>query len=206
MTGRTRHLLRRFFGATASDPGKEGLVTPPAAGDQAKFLRGDATWATAGGGSGFTVVGKTADESLSSSTTLQDDNHLTFAVDASSTYAFRIRLIWYCPDTDGGVKVGFSVPSGASGGFIQTMDSGSPPLTGTGANVDGSSSYSLEKAALSGTIFSKSYSGSRIFDLVGYINTSGTSGNLQMQWAQYASKASATYVYKGSYIEYIKIV
>jgi hypothetical protein len=51
MTGRTRHLLRKFFGATSGAAGKEGLVPTPAAGDEGKFLRGDATWAAASGGS-----------------------------------------------------------------------------------------------------------------------------------------------------------
>lgn len=39
-------------GATASTPGTHGLVPAPAAGDNTKFLRGDGTWATAGGGGG----------------------------------------------------------------------------------------------------------------------------------------------------------
>jgi hypothetical protein len=35
-----------FTGATAGDAGTSGLVPAPAAGDQAKFLQGDGTWAT----------------------------------------------------------------------------------------------------------------------------------------------------------------
>ena len=37
-------------GATSSAAGSNGLVPAPASGDQDKFLKGDGTWATAGGG------------------------------------------------------------------------------------------------------------------------------------------------------------
>jgi len=36
--------IKNFLGATAQDAGAEGLVPPPAAGEQDKFLRGDGTW------------------------------------------------------------------------------------------------------------------------------------------------------------------
>src|SRR5690606_10212870 len=39
-------------GATNTDDGVSGLVPAPLAGDEAKFLRGDATWATVTGGGG----------------------------------------------------------------------------------------------------------------------------------------------------------
>ncbi|NWD49007.1 tail fiber protein [Pseudomonas gingeri] len=42
-------------GATSSTAGVAGLVPPPAAGDQEKFLCADGTWKTAGGGAGMPV-------------------------------------------------------------------------------------------------------------------------------------------------------
>lgn len=51
-----------FTGATSSAAGAHGLVPAPAAGDQDKFLKGDGTWGTAGGGG-------TADATLSFSST-----------------------------------------------------------------------------------------------------------------------------------------
>ena len=42
----TKTELVSFTAATASAAGKTGLVPAPAAGNQAKFLRGDATWQT----------------------------------------------------------------------------------------------------------------------------------------------------------------
>ena len=48
-------------GATSSVDGASGLVPTPAAGDQDKFLKGDGTWAEAGGGGDTvtTVIGTT---------------------------------------------------------------------------------------------------------------------------------------------------
>lgn len=43
-------------GASAGTAGTAGIVPAPAAGDQDKFLKGDGTWATAGGGGGNTVT------------------------------------------------------------------------------------------------------------------------------------------------------
>ena len=53
-----------FRGATAGVNGTQGLVPPPAAGEEAKFLRADSTWQTAGGGS---VTSVTATSPLASS-------------------------------------------------------------------------------------------------------------------------------------------
>jgi hypothetical protein len=47
--GQARVDLSAFGGATSVAAGSRGAVPAPAAGDQAKFLRGDATWVAAGG-------------------------------------------------------------------------------------------------------------------------------------------------------------
>lgn len=38
-----------FVGSSSGTAGSKGLVPAPAAGDQAKFLKGDGTWAVGGG-------------------------------------------------------------------------------------------------------------------------------------------------------------
>lgn len=48
--------LYAMTGASAGSAGTKGLVPAPAAGDERKFLRGDGTWAEAGGGGGTTIV------------------------------------------------------------------------------------------------------------------------------------------------------
>lgn len=44
-----------FVGSSSGVSGSKGLVPAPAAGDQGKFLKGDGTWATAGGASLTTI-------------------------------------------------------------------------------------------------------------------------------------------------------
>ena len=45
-----------FVGASSSVAGSKGLVPAPAIGDDTKFLKGDGTWAAAGGGGGNAVT------------------------------------------------------------------------------------------------------------------------------------------------------
>lgn len=54
---------------------------------------GNLSWATAGGGLGapIAVVTKTADESVTSSTTLQDDDELFYALQTGKTYYIEIQ-------------------------------------------------------------------------------------------------------------------
>ena len=47
---------RNLIGATSGSAGAAGLAPAPAAGDQTKFLRGDGTWAAAGGGSSLPTI------------------------------------------------------------------------------------------------------------------------------------------------------
>lgn len=54
MTGNTN--ITNFVGTDGTAAGAQGLVPAPAAADADKFLKSDGTWATAGGGSGPTVV------------------------------------------------------------------------------------------------------------------------------------------------------
>lgn len=76
---------------------------------------------------GKTDVAKTADESVSSSTTLQDDNHLTTFVAANATYRVKAVLI-YDGEAFGGLKTNWVAPASATftGGTYAT--SGQPTI------------------------------------------------------------------------------
>src|SRR5688500_16268650 len=79
---------------------------------------------------------KTADESVTSSTTLQDDNHLSVAVAANSLYELTACL-QYEAHADGDFKWVFEGPAGTSfpGGAVHHMGSGG---TFFADNFDGS--------------------------------------------------------------------
>lgn len=72
-----------MVGATASAPGAAGVVPAPSAGDEQKFLRGDGTWQTAGGGGGsYTGV---APIDISGSVISHDDSGVTAASKGDTT-------------------------------------------------------------------------------------------------------------------------
>lgn len=61
---KARAFDRNLIGATSGSAGAAGLAPAPAAGDQAKFLRGDGTWAAAGGGNSMPTIYMTDQGSL----------------------------------------------------------------------------------------------------------------------------------------------
>jgi hypothetical protein len=63
---------------------------------------------------------KSADESVTSSITLQDDNHLTFAVGANEVWAVFIKVyfrVGVSTNSNGGLKVTITVPAATTGSF-----------------------------------------------------------------------------------------
>jgi len=85
---------------------------------------------------GQIVKGKTQDESIDTSTTLQDDNHLTFPVKAGEVWGISAYLI--CEyNTSGQIKVGINGPTS---GFFQIAASencnGATPAYGTQTSLN----------------------------------------------------------------------
>src|SRR5574341_1924364 len=90
-------------------------------------------------------VRKTADESVTSSTTLQDDDHLVIAVEANTNYFIEAFLI-YDGDAAGDFKFTFSVPAGATLALVGVVkdavtggvsgDIQSQSITGSGSTID----------------------------------------------------------------------
>lgn len=81
-------------GAGASTAGTSGLVPAPASGDNAKFLRGDGTWAEAGGGSGG---GASTEPFYHGKITAISSNILTATVDGYTSYTAGDVFILYYP-------------------------------------------------------------------------------------------------------------
>jgi ABC-type tungstate transport system permease subunit len=132
---------------------------------------------------------KTSDESVASSTTLQDDNDLVVALEANSYYHFEVMHV-YTGHSAADLKVGFTGPAGSTGHFSVRYSA-----AGAGNAVGGAGA--LQSAVGSSTV---SVSGS-----IGYIYTAGTAGNLQLVWAQNTSNATATVMKEGSWIRVVKI-
>lgn len=136
-----------------------------------------------GGVNGLGVV-KTADESVTSSTVLQDDDELVIALEANRRYKLEgVLLVNGTGGNPPGFKFQWSLPASATlDGFVTTA-------------VSSVSAFS-EAAA-------KSYISSGNDDAIpvqGVLITDGTAGNATLQWAQNSSSGSATTVKAGSWI------
>lgn len=141
---------------------------------------------------------KTADESVTSSTVLQDDNHLTVAIAANVTMVGYLKV--QCGDVIAttGIRSAFTFPAGATfrgdytavGEGISNAQTGTTTASGTAnvftaANFSGSARISLNIAI--------------------YIANGATPGNLTFQWCQDSSSGTALTLFKGGQLVLFKV-
>ena len=143
-------------------------------------------------------VDKTAPQSVTSSTTLVNDGDLTVPVEANAIYEVE-ALILASGDTAGDIRVAWTIPSGAAtaGRVCIGPQLGMTAATNT-AMVDISRNWATQQT------YGVSTSTVGILEK-GTLTTSATPGNLQMQWAQGTSSATATNVESGSWLRIQRI-
>lgn len=158
-------------------------------------------------------IRKSADESVSSSTTLQNDDHLVASVLASSTYIVELDLM-YEAHSSGDLKCGFTTPTssvlrwGSSSIFGSTAQSS---WTGYTASALSFAELAFQiGGAGGGQTDNLSFGGNGSayvlgLKLSGILVTAGTAGNIQFQWAQGTSSATATKVLQNSTMRLIKV-
>ncbi|MEN9523688.1 MAG: hypothetical protein RL065_2065 [Bacteroidota bacterium] len=133
---------------------------------------------------------KSADESVTSSTTLQDDNDFTFSLGANQTYEVTGLIKASCGST-GLIKVQFVAPSGSTE-FINVF------INRTATDdvsfvTSPTSSFNIATAAVSST--------TDVIMINGKVKTSSTAGTFKLQWAQKTSNSTATTFYTDSYLK-----
>ena len=143
----------------------------------------------ANGGDRTTIVVKSNDESVTSSTVLQADNHLVFTVGASEVWIVSYML-FYDGATGGDIKFNLTVP--ASGSYI---------VGGHGINTD-LSTISVSATSSSGAdiIMGAVGSGTGIMGRMDARVGGGTGGTVTLTWAQNASDGTATRIFAQSYL------
>lgn len=149
---------------------------------------------------------KAATESVTSSTTLQDDDVFVFPVVANSAYALEGYLCFdgaqaaASPTSVGGLKSAFTGPAGAS--MFWTNFGGATEFAGDLAT------YNMVAQGLTGTRnvgTQVTATATMTMQPKGVLVVGGTAGNLQFRWAQAASNATATRILGGSWMRLSKI-
>jgi hypothetical protein len=137
---------------------------------------------------------KTVDETVTSSTVLQNDDHLFFSIGSSETWFVRAGLWMVDPSAAADVKFAFVLP--ASGTILMSS-----------IIVDSSSSLNLRHITTSGGTMSFDGIAAGYFGTFeGMVATGGTAGTVQMQWAQNTSNGTGTTLKKGSFLMGAKMV
>lgn len=129
---------------------------------------------------------KLSDQTVNNSTTFVNDNDLFCALAASASYAYELHLTQNSNGT-ANFKLNFTLPAGATmvrSNYWNATGAGGQHGSFTGTTVGG-----LTGAA-----------GDAALDMWGYLTTSTTTGNLQLQWAQSTANVSDTIVRSGSFL------
>lgn len=135
---------------------------------------------------------KTARQTVTSSVTHVDDNHLSAALSANKTYHFEMELFISAP---------------TSGGFKYTVSS-NQTLSGSDCNVTGAT---LTAMALGGNIVGGSSSvitittANNSVRFNGYIVTGASAPTVTLRWAQNTSNATGTYIEVNSWMKFTEV-
>ena len=149
----------------------------------------------------FSIVVKTADETLNTSTTLQDDNDLLFAVAANKSYQFALTLYVYGAANGATMdfKCGWTVPASATMAWapVATTVATDPTFMGNAAASGHTALLTEASTPAFGLSTTATAHGIRLH---GRVRTAGTAGNVQFQWAQNTSNGSNLVVEEDSNI------
>ncbi len=142
---------------------------------------------------GFTnveFVRKTATEIVNNSATLQDDDDLFVALAANEIVAFQCSII-HDGNATADFKMAFTIPVGASiqwslpNANVSTANTLASPTVQTASGA----AFSMEAQTARRAQFA-----------VGVVRNGGTTGNLQLQWAQDTATVVNTQVYLDSFL------
>ncbi|MFD9465325.1 hypothetical protein [Streptomyces sp. NPDC060027] len=149
-------------------------------------------------------IAKTADETVTSNATLQNDDHLVLPVVANAVYTFALDLyMTEATDFVGDFKMSFTCPASAT----FDMHGVGPHATSftTGTSSDGEWIGKLATSSAGATLAFGVGTGLTAVRVYGRLVTLGTAGNFTLQWAQNASDASGTTLKAGSFMTMTRV-
>lgn len=132
---------------------------------------------------------KTVDESVTSSTTLQDDNHLLFAIAANEEWIADFFIDLGSAAGTTGAKVAVTAPSGATLNVVAGATNC--------PNGGGDTTVSGTEITFNNTVWGQN---SGICNVSVWVLNGATPGSVTLQWAQFASSGTALVFKKGSHM------
>lgn len=166
-------------------------VAPTAGQVLSSDASGTMSWAnltTAVGGT--FIVHKASNESVTNSTTLQNDDALTMAIGANEVWHYQFEC--FVTGNDGDIKFAITIPAGAT--MRIGVQSGN---FGSGDDYD----VLTTSGAESTKPFDVGADNKCHFVISGIVSNSTTAGNVQLQWAQLTSNGTPTVVQSLSYVK-----
>lgn len=140
-------------------------------------------------------VWKSADESVTSSTTLQNDDHLVLPLAANARYLLDGYLSYTGPTFAAGpadLKADWAIPSGASVRWSHNGPGSNTPNGIAATETNHSTAHVLGTYGTGTNITSRP---------AGWVTTGSTAGNLQLRWAQNVSNGTPVTMRAGSWIK-----
>jgi hypothetical protein len=134
---------------------------------------------------------KTADESVTSSTTLQDDDHLLFPIGANEEWVATFEIDAGAAVNTTGFQTAITAPAGAT-------------LNASGSYISSGGALLYAVTTTSGNNFIASTPGAGAtagIHLKVWVLNGGTPGNVTLQWAQNALSGTALTFKKGSFLQ-----
>jgi len=146
-------------------------------------------------------VYKTGDESLNTSTALQADDELLFAIGANEVWEFEF-VVYYLGNTTGEFRCGLTFPTTPTEISYDLFG----PMQGTVANGAGTSTDTTAltmlhstSSAVAGQPFGADTNQATV-RLRGYVRNGANAGNVTLMWAQETSNGTNTTVKAGSFL------
>lgn len=140
---------------------------------------------------------KTADESVTSSATIQDDDHLSFNVNANETWELAGEVQADNASNNVDIKVAFQLPTGATMRIYTTgiQDAGGNAIQGNGLLTSSNTPKTIQ---INGGV-------STLLTFRGIFICGSTSGTVKFRWSQGTSNNSTTTVRSYSYMKLIRV-
>lgn len=150
------------------------------------------------------VVTKAAVESLTSSTTLQNDDDITIALDANKTYKVVLHLA-FTGATAGDIKTQWAFTGGVAQKTLRACTGPEAGTTTTAVTQMITRYANVATASVAYGTDGGSAWGHAVEEFLVETTTAGTTGMLTLQWAQNASSATATNVTVGTWMEVVEV-